>query len=378
MLQLTTSTTMMAKDGPRCAARSVAFFFQTQKRHHPSRKAKYFCPHCHKALYRWKEQTLLTIYKCANDHCPAFLTALNKLNASEKQLQKKKLSQFKLRYQYREYHFQPSTIKHSAPDKPKINLDRIHHRSDILGLVLAFHISCAITARKTAFILRNVFNVPISYQTVLNYAESAAYHCHLFNLQRKGPIDPISSADETYIKIRGKHHFVFFFISTKSLKITAYHLADNREVLPATIAMTEAIRTAPPDQKLTFITDGNPSYAAAIHFLNALRDPLPPLTHHKVIGLQNLDEESTEFRLYKQIIERLNRTYKSHVRPTHGFNVRNGAMALTTLFVTHYNFLRPHMTLNYNVPIPLPELDSITTLQGKWMKILSMAIPSAA
>lgn len=378
MLLLTTSTTMTAKDGPRFAARCVAIFFQTQKRHHPPRKAKYFCPYCHNALYRWKEQTLLTIYKCGNDHCPAFLKALSKLNASEKQLQKKKLSQFKLRYQYREYHFQPSSLKHSTPDKPKINLDRIHHRSDILGLVLAFHISCAITARKTAFILRNVFNVPISYQTVLNYAESAAYHCHLFNLQRKGPIDPISSADETYIKIQGKHHFVFFFISTKSLKITAYHLADNREVLPATIAMTEAIRTAPPDQKLTVITDANPSYAAAIHFLNALRDPLPPLTHHKVIGLQNLDEESTEFRIYKQIIERLNRTYKSHVRPTHGFNVRNGAMALTTLFVTHYNFLRPHMTLNYNVPIPLPELDSITSLQGKWMKILSMAIPSAA
>jgi putative transposase len=378
MLQLSTSTTMMAKDGPRCAARYAALFFQTQKHHRLPRKAKYFCPYCHSALYRWKEQTLLTIYKCGNDHCPAFLKALNKLNASEKQLQKKKLSQFKLRYQYREYHFQPSSLKHASPDKPKIDLNRIYHRSDILGLVLAFHISCAITARKTAFILRNIFNVPISYQTVLNYAESAAYHCHLFNLQRKGPIDPISSADETYIKIRGKHHFVFFFISTKSLKITAYHLADNREVLPATIAMTEAIRTAPPDQKLTVITDANPSYAAAIHFLNALRDPLPPLTHHKVIGLQNLDEESTEFRLYKQIIERLNRTYKSHVRPTHGFNVRNGAMALTTLFVTHYNFLRPHMTLNYNVPIPLPELDSITSLQGKWMKILSMAIPSAA
>jgi len=378
MPQLSTSTTMMAKEGLRCAARYAAIFFQTQKRHRPPRKSKYFCPYCHNALYRWKEQTPLTIYKCGNDHCPAFLKTLSKLNSSEKQLQKKKLSQFKLRYQYREYHFQPSSLKHSAPDKPKINLDRIHHRSDILGLVLAFHISCAITARKTAFILRNVFNVPISYQTVLNYAESAAYHCHLFNLQRKGPIDPISSADETYIKIRGKHHFVFFFISTKSLKITAYHLVDNRDVLPATIAMTEAIRTASLDQKLTVITDGNPSYAAAIHFLNALRAPLPPLTHHKVIGLQNLDEESTEFRLYKQIIERLNRTYKSHVRPTHGFNLRNGAMALTTLFVTHYNFLRPHMTLNYNVPIPLPELDSITSLQGKWMKILSMAIPSAA
>lgn len=368
----------MGKNAPSFAARYAAIFFQAQKRHRPSRKTKYFCPYCHKALYRWKEQTLVTIYKCGNDHCPAFLKALNKLNPSEKQLQNKKLSQFKLRYQYREYHFQPSHLHLSTPDKPRIDLGRIHHRSDILGLVLAFHISCAITARKTAFILRNIFNVPISYQSVLNYAQAAAYHCHLFNLQRKGPIDPISAADETYIKIQGKHHFVFFFISTQSLKITAYHLAHTRDVLPATIATTEAIRTAQPNQKLSIITDGNPSYASAIHFINALRDPLPPLSHHKVIGLQNLDQESSDFRLYKQIIERLNRTYKSHVRPAHGFNVRNGALALTTLFVTHYNFLRPHMSLKYNVPIPLPELNSITTLQGKWMKILSMAIPSAS
>jgi len=238
---------------------------------------------------------------------------------------------------------------------------------------LAFHISCAITARKTAFILRNIFNVPISYQTVLNYAEAAAYHCHLFNLQRKGPIDDINAGDETYIKIQGKHNYVFFFISTKSLKITAYHVANNRDVLPATTAMLEAIRTQDPTQQITLITDGNPSYGAGIHFINANRNLLPKITHQKVIGLQNLDKNSAEFRLYKQIIERLNRTYKSHVRPTHGFNVRNGAIALTTLFVTHYNFLRPHMSLNYQVPVPLPELESITTLQGKWMKILSMA-----
>ena len=244
---------------------------------------------------------------------------------------------------------------------------------NILGLVLAFHVSCAISARKTAFILGNIFNVPISYQTVLNYAEAAAYHCHLFNHQNKGPIDPISAGDETYIKILGKHHYVFFFVSTKSLKITAYHVAHNRDVLPAAVAMLEALRTAKPDQKLTFITDGNPSYAAATHFINALSNPSAPISHRKVIGLQNLDNESAEYRLYKQIIERLNRTYKFHVRPAHGFNCRNGAVALTTLFVTHYNFLRPHMSLKYQPPISVPQLKSITTLQGKWTKILSMA-----
>jgi hypothetical protein len=93
-----------------------------------------------------------------------------------------------------------------------------------------------------------------------------------------------------------------------------------------------------------------------------------------VIGLENRDAVSTEFRPFKQLIERLNRTYKYHVRPACGFATQNGAVALTTLFVTHYNFLRPHLALGYRVPVPLPELSSVTTLQGRWNKILELAL----
>jgi len=89
--------------------------------------------------------------------------------------------------------------------------------------------------------------------------------------------------------------------------------------------------------------------------------------------LPNLDNESEQFRPFKQLIERLNRTYKYHVKPSHGFNCCNGALALTTLFVTHYNFLKPHMSLNYKTPVQLQELEGISTMQGKWAKILSMA-----
>lgn len=171
----------------------------------------------------------------------------------------------------------------------------------------------------------------------------------------------------------GKQYYVFFFLSSRNLKITAYHVADTRETLPAIIAMNEAIRTADTEQPIILVTDGNPSYPAGIHFLNAQRGNDDSLTHKKVIGLQNLDGESEAYREFKQLIERLNRTFKHHVRPSHGFNSVNGAVALVTLFVTHYNFLRPHTSLQWQVPIPLKELEGITTLQGRWAKILSLA-----
>ena len=77
-------------------------------------------------------------------------------------------------------------------------------------------------------------------------------------------------------------------------------------------------------------------------------------------------------------MERLNRTYRYHIRAACGFNSKNGAVALTTLFVTHYNFLRPHSSLNYTVPIPLRELQGIPTIQGKWAKVLQMGIALAS
>lgn len=43
------------------------------------------------------------------------------------------------------------------PGKPMVDLSKIHNAPNILGLILAFYVSFAITARKTAFILRTVF-----------------------------------------------------------------------------------------------------------------------------------------------------------------------------------------------------------------------------
>jgi len=34
--------------------------------------------------------------------------------------------------------------------------------------------------------LKSVFNIKVSYQTVLNYAAAAAFYCHSFNLRNKG------------------------------------------------------------------------------------------------------------------------------------------------------------------------------------------------
>lgn len=354
-----------------CKVCKSTFTFENRFKQKQKPSTDLYCPHCQQKMYNWKENKEVTIFKCGNKKCPCRIQNLKKLNPSERMLQKLFPTHFKLNYQYREYHFTPEQIEHSKPKEAKLDLTKIHNSDLVLGLILTFYVSFSMSARKTAFALRALYDIHLTGQTVLNYAQTVACYLHRFNLQKKGDIDKISVGDETYIKVFGKNHYVWFFISSMSRVITAYHLSDNRSTLPAVVAMNEAVRTAKDNQEITLVTDGNPSYGAGLHFLNESREN--KIEHKVVVGLENLDEVSTEYRSYKQIIERLNRTYKQHVRPAGGFETFDGAMSLLTLFVTYYNFMRPHMSLNYRTPVSLNELKNVKTLPAQWTKILSMA-----
>lgn len=345
--------------------------FHIEKRY--TSKSKYFCPYCNHALFTWKTNKNVTIYKCGNKKCPHRLRQFNKLNKNEKTIRKKKTSQFKLCYQFREYHFKPNDLNISSPVNPKVDISKIHNNINTFALVLTFHISYAVTARKTAQILRNVFDLKISYQTVLNYAEAAAYYCHQFNLNNKGPVDNFIAGDETYIKIRSKHHYAFLFISAGSLKISSYLIADNRGILPAVKSLMESLRTSNANQAVSFITDGNPSYQAALVYLKSKepKENFKAVSLYNVIGLMDLEEQSQKYRKYKQLIERLNRTFKYHMQPVNSFSSFNGAFCKTVLVVTHYNFIREHSSLRYKPPIVLSELQEIPLTQGKWAWIIS-------
>jgi putative transposase len=264
----------------------------------------FWCPYCGRALYRWKHQRDCTLYKCGNDACPHYRKRKHALNWKERFLQQLKGSQFKLRYQYRVYHFQPGQPVPAGPGRPTVDLARIHRSSEVLGLVLAFHVSFALSARKTAQVLRSIFGIPISYQTVLNYTQAAAFSCHRFNLRHKAPLAGTQTGDETYLRVGARHHYAFFFLDAKTHQITAYHVAPERDVLGATTALSETVRTLPEDQAARFISDGNPSYRAGLHFLNAARRPDQPRhTLEQVIGLSKLEGVATLQGRWNKILE---------------------------------------------------------------------------
>jgi len=95
------------------------------------------------------------------------------------------------------------------------------------------------------------------------------------------------------------------------------------------------------------------------------------LTGKTVVGLENVDEVSKEFRPYKQLVERLNRTYKFRTRPRAGLKSLTGATSLTTLFVAYYNYLRGHGTLKHP-PLIRDTLQGIERYPKQWETLLTM------
>jgi len=82
---------------------------------------------------------------------------------------------------------------------------------------------------------------------------------------------------------------------------------------------------SPKYQKFKFIADGYSAYPlAAMEFAKKFGNDFS-FSVTRVIGLTNDDAVSKEYRPFKQMIERLNRTYKASYRQTNGFDNIDGA-----------------------------------------------------
>ena len=153
--------------------------------------------------------------------------------------------------------------------------------------------------------------------------------------------------------------------------IIGYQVSDNRGVGPCILAMRMAfskLKELPKNFK--FIADAYSAYPlAAQQFFHEYGDKFR-FEITQVVGLTNVDAVSKAFRPYKQIVERLNRTYKASYRKTNGFDSINGANYDLALWVAYYNFLRPHKHNNYKVLNDIEMLSNADTMPGKWQLLI--------
>ncbi|MBU9720284.1 MULTISPECIES: DDE-type integrase/transposase/recombinase [Bacillaceae] len=329
------------------------------------------CPHCSFSLEKVKERKDFDVYKCKNDNCTYYQRNLKGLSKREKKQFEQDPQAFKMRYIFRQFRIDYQPLAKHSPQKPKVDLTRLYVSPHTLGLILTYHVNYGLSARRTAAIMKDIHGVSISHQTILNYENSAALYLKPFVDHYPYELSDQFCGDETYIRVNGRWHYIFFFFDAVKKIILSYPVSPNRDTPSAIRAIDEVLiklKEIPKD--LTFVVDGNPIYLLAQHFFAQHNISFDV---KQVIGLTNEDDVSREFRPLKQIIERLNRTFKGNYRSTHGFGSNQGSVSYVTLFVAYFNFLRPHSSIEGRVPVMIPELEKLPHMPARWTRLIYMA-----
>ena len=328
------------------------------------------CPHCAHTLIRKKDRKHFIIHKCVNPKCPYYLHNLKKVDKADLNEDYGK-NKYKLHYIYREFTLNFFKMDLNSLPANASSLKFKKFDSEVMGLCLTMHVNLGMSLRKTKYALKELYNIDISHQQVANYCTTAAICIKPFVDNYDYRAGSTFTADETYIKIKGVRAYIWFIMDATKRSIIGYRLSADRDVGACIMAMRMAFRHFKklPDN-FRFIADGYSAYvlAAQQFFREFGNDFKFEIT--QVIGLTNDDAVSTKYRRFKQLIERLNRTYKASYRPTNGFDNLDGANYDLALWVAYYNFLRPHKHNNYRVLNDVEFLHGADSMPGKWQLLI--------
>ena len=328
------------------------------------------CPHCGNALIPKKDRKFFIVHKCVNKKCPYYLRQLKKVD-KEDLINPHKKNKYKLHYIYREFTVDFFRMDLNSLPKNASSLKFSKFDAHTMSLCLTLHVNLGLSLRKTSQALKDLYNISISHQQIANYCKTAAICIKPLVDNYDYKPGNTFTADETYIKIRGIKAYIWFIMDAASRSILGYQVSDNRSVGPCIITMRMAFRQfkeLPKDFR--FIADGYSAYPlAALQFAQKFGDSFK-FNITQVVGLTNDDAVSKEFRPFKQMIERLNRTYKASYRTTNGFDNIDGANYDLALWVAYYNFLRPHKSNHYQVLNKVDILDKTDNMPAKWQLLI--------
>lgn len=332
----------------------------------------FVCPYCGHSLVKKKDRKNFYIHKCVNRICSFYIQNLQNLSPEDLEEFKQEKSKFKLHYIYREFSMDFFKIDLSSIPEKLFSMNFRNFSPHVMGLCLTYHVNLGLSSRKTAQALLDIHGVKISHVTVSKYAKTAAVTVKTFvdNFDYK-PSNHLA-ADETYTKVKGVRHYVWFVMDALKKSILGYQISNTRDIGPCVLAMRMAFGKFKefPGKALKFAADGYTTYKLAQQLF---AEKGMDFNLIQVIGLTNDDPVSTEYRWLKQIIERLNRTFKFSYQVTNGYGSREGSNTHVALFVAYYNFLRPHPYTYWQPLNSIPELENLPNMPAKWQKLIELS-----
>ena len=300
----------------RCKHQFVLSFLPPKPRgRKPAENRKYpSCPNCGKASFLHHDYPTHSNYRCGDKKC---------------------------------YHsfFEPKACE--LPDAlgsvfGKTDLKRMRHSAYLIFTVLSMYFFGKDSFRNIALLLNRLFNINLSHVSVSKWCVKFApifQNLNLSFLPRMNFDSDEWHADETVVKIRGKKHYLWFVVDSETRFVLGFFLGD-RSSVSAHAIMSRVSKLGKPQ---SIVTDRLPAYRIAIK------------THLR--GCKHIRVEDFDDWISNNLIESFNKTFKAWYKTKYGFDSYPSAHAMISVFVFHYNYLRPHSSLSGLTPAQVAGLN---------------------
>jgi len=202
--------------------------------------------------------------------------------------------------------------------------------SDIMSFAIEIYtkLRMAISLRGIKELLKKVFNIKVSHEGIRKWVLEAKPKIS----RREISISTTWHADETYIKIKGKGHWLWIIYCANTKQVLSWRISYGRFFEDAKKLFKQAMEIAGirPEK---IITDGLYQYAAAIKKVMGWKWNIYKKNHIIDSGIGK-----------NALIERLNREIKRRIKWFSTFQSLEGAKAFFGLWFYHFN--QRHTTHN--------------------------------
>lgn len=210
-----------------------------------------------------------------------------------------------------------------------------------VSLVLYFAVFKSLPATEVAEIMRTIYRINISHDTITRWTHKSAVLIHknlkpLSTPKTRG--QRRSFTDETVFWVRGQKRWVWLTRESRFDSDQAWFISPKRSTEYARSTFNIAFTNSPHLKDAQAVTDGLWSYSSALPDLNFNADKL-----HKVY--KGFFEQPNNNRL-----ERRNSDLKVKARRYRGFKSDMGLWAFVTLQVYLHNYFEPNQRLDGKTP----------------------------
>jgi transposase-like protein len=217
-----------------------------------------------------------------------------------------------------------------------------------------------LSLRKAQRNLEQIFGERVSQVTILNWIKKYSKLVKEFVATLTPQLSGLWHEDETMLSCEGKNIWFWEMIDEDTKFLVASHLSGTR-TLEDTIAVFKRGYEQSKVRPRAVFVDGSFVYETAFNkvFYTMRKDTRPELVQR--VGIRARETNN--------IIERMHGTVKDRTKPMRGLKAFESTKAILEGFTIHYNYVRPHQSLNGKTPAQASRMNA----PSNWKSLIEQA-----